>query len=118
MQQEERGRRLHGIGNRRRPQSCPLKAGLPGGPQCRPRPYTNGKIYSPLFQIHHPTPLPFLARQQALVRDANRRHASLVLPLAGRSCLYKFNHPHYYFECRLLALQWLRAGNEFRCGST
>lgn len=86
--------------------------------QCRPRPCTNGKIYSPLFQIHHPTPPHFLARPQALVRDANRRHASLVLPLAGRSCLYKFNHPHYYFECRLLALQWLRAGNEFRCGST
>ena len=30
--------------------------------------------------------------------------------------LCRYNAPRYYFECRLLALQWLRGENTFRWG--
>ncbi|GAB4813310.1 hypothetical protein N2152v2_000356 [Parachlorella kessleri] len=52
---------------------------------------------------------------KGLLRDKNRLHASIVLPLTGTRCLWKFNSlPRAYYECRLLALQWKRDNNIFR----
>lgn len=45
---------------------------------------------------------------QELVKDGNKRHATVVLDLAGRRCRYQYNRPDYFFQCRLLALDWLR----------
>ncbi len=52
---------------------------------------------------------------QELVADDNAEQAALFLPLAGASCLYKFNRPDYWFQCLLLGLEWHRAQQEFRC---
>lgn len=54
---------------------------------------------------------------QELVADDNAEHAALFLPLAGASCLYKFNRPDYFFQCLLLGLEWHRVQQEFRCGA-
>lgn len=51
---------------------------------------------------------------QELVADDNAEQAALFLPLAGASCLYKFNRPDYWFQCLLLGLEWHRAQQEFR----
>ncbi|EFN51283.1 hypothetical protein CHLNCDRAFT_141219 [Chlorella variabilis] len=49
-----------------------------------------------------------------LVQDDNCEHAALFLPLVGRSCRYKMNQPHYFFECLMLGLEWNRAEHTFR----
>jgi hypothetical protein len=54
------------------------------------------------------------ASWQELVADDNAEHSALFLPLAGASCLYKFNRHDYYFQCLLLGLEWQRAEQVFR----
>lgn len=64
-----------------------------------------------------PAPSPSLPLQE-LVQDDNCEHAALFLPLVGRSCRYKMNQPHYFFECLMLGLEWNRAEHTFRCGGS
>lgn len=53
---------------------------------------------------------------QDLVLDGNRRGAVLCVPLDGVAppSSYKYNQPDYYFECRLVALEWDRQADELR----
>lgn len=60
--------------------------------------------------VQPPPPL-----QQELVVDDNAEHAALLIDYAAdAACRYKFGGVNYWFECRVLALEWHRAEAAFR----
>jgi hypothetical protein len=52
---------------------------------------------------------------KALLLDDCRRSAVLSLPFPQPSaCSYAYQRPEYFFQCKLLQLQWVRGDNSLR----